>query len=195
MAITCLCCVRCCVKAVPQVSHHHQCRNDKLAALLGMRPLTRACPCCCPQVPVYGHLNCGGCSTMLMFPSGAQSVKCSLCHHVTPATQASSWPSSSGSAQQQQPSQRKPPTQTVVVENPSSLDDKGNPVSGGLGGGSGPGLGGQVHWWHVCTGAGAVYACVHVGGPVMVPACAPVVGSVHYVHPTTANGSASTASA
>ncbi|KAJ9529734.1 hypothetical protein QJQ45_014507 [Haematococcus lacustris] len=36
-------------------------------------------------VPAYGHLVCSGCSIMLMFPMGAQTIKCSVCHSVTPA--------------------------------------------------------------------------------------------------------------
>ncbi|GFR43690.1 hypothetical protein Agub_g4799 [Astrephomene gubernaculifera] len=85
------------------------------------------------QVPVYGHLVCNGCSIMLMYPTGAQSVKCSVCHCVTPVT--ASAPAGSNPAQpqqqQQQPQQasRPKPVQTVVVENPPSVDDKGNEVA------------------------------------------------------------------
>lgn len=73
------------------------------------------------QVPVYGHLVCNGCSVMLMYPVGAQSVKCSVCHYVTPVTA-----SATGASQQQRP---KATTQTVVVENPPTLDDQGNEVA------------------------------------------------------------------
>lgn len=38
-----------------------------------------------PQSPAYGHLMCAGCSTMLMYPSSAQSVACSVCQHVSAA--------------------------------------------------------------------------------------------------------------
>lgn len=79
------------------------------------------------QVPVYGHVQCGGCSIMLMYPLGAQSVKCSVCHYVTHVSQQANWgPSSSGG--QGQPAAQ-PKTQTVVVENPPSLDEQGNEVS------------------------------------------------------------------
>ena len=44
------------------------------------------------QVPVYGHLVCGGCSIMLMYPQGAQSVKCSVCHYVSPVTASQAAP-------------------------------------------------------------------------------------------------------
>lgn len=62
---------------------------------------------------------------MLMYPLGAQSVKCSVCHYVTHVSQQANW-GGSGSAGQQQAAQ--PKTQTVVVENPPSLDEHGNEV-------------------------------------------------------------------
>ncbi len=76
-----------------------------------------------------------------MYQYGAQSVKCSLCHHVTQIGQstlpsAGAGPSSGGGvpppAQQpatvQQPESVKPAVQTVVVENPPTLDDTGQEV-------------------------------------------------------------------
>ncbi|GIL98208.1 hypothetical protein Vretimale_3627 [Volvox reticuliferus] len=86
------------------------------------------------QVPVYVHLVCNGCNVMLQYPVGAQSVKCSVCHYVTPVTAAtatatgSAAMASAGPNVSQQP-QRPKPTQTVVVENPPSYDDKGNEVA------------------------------------------------------------------
>lgn len=78
------------------------------------------------QVPIYGHVVCGGCSIMLMYPLGAQSVKCSVCNFVTSATQ--------GHAMQQPPPHeyarpQPKPNQTIVVENPPTLDDQGNEVA------------------------------------------------------------------
>ncbi|CAN1328053.1 Protein LSD1 [Linum perenne] len=35
------------------------------------------------------HINCGNCRTMLMYPNGAPSVKCAVCHYVTSANMAS----------------------------------------------------------------------------------------------------------
>jgi LSD1 subclass zinc finger protein len=101
-------------------------------------------------VPVYGHVVCGGCSIMLMYPVGAQSVKCSVCHFVTPAPPgggvqpppapapqqaAAGGPGlavGQGQAQGQmnglsQPAV-KPAGQTVVIENPPSLDANGHEV-------------------------------------------------------------------
>eukprot|EP00877_Chromochloris_zofingiensis_P012136 jgi/Chrzof1/7176/Cz02g13260.t1 len=85
------------------------------------------------QVPVYGHVVCGGCSIMLMYPLGAQSVKCSVCHFVTNVSQNVPWQSggssqSQGQGQQSSRPSPKPATQTVVVENPPTLDDQGNEV-------------------------------------------------------------------
>jgi LSD1 subclass zinc finger protein len=78
---------------------------------------------------------------MLMYPLGAQSVKCSMCHNVTQvnpaaAPGATSQPMQPAGApvpapqqqQQQQQQQQRPPTQTVVVENPPTLNEQGAEV-------------------------------------------------------------------
>ena len=85
---------------------------------------------CSVQVPVYGHVECTGCHIMLMYPLGAQSVKCSMCHAVTVVGQQSAWQPAAGQAgsSQQQGHMPKTPTQTVVVENPPTLDEQGNEV-------------------------------------------------------------------
>jgi LSD1 subclass zinc finger protein len=96
----------------------------------------------CTQVPVYGHLVCSGCSIMLMYPVGAQSVKCSVCHVVTPAASPPNAAGPSGTAAgsggpgaaanaagggaSRSPAPK--PNQTVVVENPPTLDEQGNEV-------------------------------------------------------------------
>jgi len=67
---------------------------------------------------------------MLQYAYGAQSVKCAVCNHVTP-TDPSSHPSAAGMARQGSTAAQnppKPPTQTVVVENPATLDEQGNVV-------------------------------------------------------------------
>eukprot|EP00879_Flechtneria_rotunda_P017045 GHRR01017851.1.p1 GENE.GHRR01017851.1~~GHRR01017851.1.p1 ORF type:complete len:139 (+),score=25.98 GHRR01017851.1:779-1195(+) len=84
------------------------------------------------QVPVYGHVQCGGCSIMLMYPLGAQSVKCSICHYVTNVSQQANWSATNSTAAtgQQQAATTPPKSlQTVVVENPPSLDEQGNEVA------------------------------------------------------------------
>ncbi|KAK1280516.1 Protein LSD1 [Acorus gramineus] len=55
-----------------------------------------------------GQVNCGNCHTTLMYPYGAPSVKCAICHYVTNIEARS---------------------QTVVVENPMSVDESGKLVS------------------------------------------------------------------
>jgi len=70
---------------------------------------------------------------MLMYPNSASCVKCSVCHFVTPVGSrppAGSGPSGSsrpGPAAQGPPQPAKP-IQTVVIENPPSLDEHGNEV-------------------------------------------------------------------
>ena len=75
---------------------------------------------------------------MLMYPLGAQSVKCSVCHHVTGVSQQQQWQGLGGGAgaggagggrQQQQQAAGKPATETVVVENPPTVDERGNEVA------------------------------------------------------------------
>ena len=72
---------------------------------------------------------------MLMYPVSASCVKCSVCHFVTPA--GSGPPlgpgppgGRPGPAPNQGPGQQQPakPMQTVVIENPPSLDEHGNEV-------------------------------------------------------------------
>nr|KYP67604.1 hypothetical protein KK1_023948 [Cajanus cajan] len=85
------------------------------------------------------HVHCGNCRTTLMYPYGAPSVKCALCHYITNVsmnngrlpipvhrpngtTNAGTLPSTSTSMPQSQ-------SQTVVVENPMSVDSSGKLVS------------------------------------------------------------------
>ncbi len=120
--------------------------------LMYMRGATSVqCSCChtvnlAMEAPPMAHINCGGCGTTLMYAYGAQSVKCALCQYVTsiampsmrmplPAQQQHR-PSA---PQQQHPLPLPPPvapassaqshTQTVVVENPMTLDESGKLVS------------------------------------------------------------------
>ncbi|PWA63069.1 Zinc finger, LSD1-type [Artemisia annua] len=75
------------------------------------------CSCChtVNLAPVHNQVaqvNCGNCRTMLMYPYGAPSVKCAICQYITNVNA--------------------PPTshnQTVVVENPMSVDESGKLVS------------------------------------------------------------------
>ena len=61
----------------------------------------------------------------LQYAYGAQSVKCAVCNHVTATNQGANLHRQGSGAPPP-----KPPTQTVVVENPSTLDEQGNEVGG-----------------------------------------------------------------
>ncbi|KAH1048783.1 hypothetical protein J1N35_039567 [Gossypium stocksii] len=96
------------------------------------------CSCChtlnlAPAPNQIAHINCGHCRTTLMYPYGAPSVKCAICQYVTNVgtgnarapfcvnrpnqiASAGTMPSTSTS-------------QTVVVENPMSVDESGKLVS------------------------------------------------------------------
>ena len=91
---------------MPVWHHKHHLRNLSCVAVM--------------QVPVYRHVICGNCSIMLMYPDGAESVKCSVCHFVTGVAH-SRWAGG-------QPPQQQPKPETVVVENPPTLDEQGNEV-------------------------------------------------------------------
>lgn len=72
---------------------------------------------------------------MLMYPVGAQSVKCSVCHFVSPVRAGgggAAGPSRPQPGQQQQAAAQQAGQQqgrTVVIENPPSLDEAGNEVA------------------------------------------------------------------
>ncbi|KAJ7551099.1 hypothetical protein O6H91_07G133700 [Diphasiastrum complanatum] len=101
------------------------------------------CSCChtvnyAMDVNHLAYVNCGGCNTTLSYAYGAQSVRCALCQFVT-AVPMSSMPLP---LQMQRPHFVPPPqlspismpsprpqTQTVVVENPMTLDESGKLVS------------------------------------------------------------------
>ncbi|KAL0679445.1 hypothetical protein Bca4012_007426 [Brassica carinata] len=86
----------------------------------------------------FAHINCGNCRTTLMYPYGASSVKCAVYQFVTnvnlmgngrvpnmPNGAASPGTMLSTSTQSIPPSK----TQTVVVENPMSVNGSGKLVS------------------------------------------------------------------
>ncbi|KAG6549888.1 hypothetical protein Mapa_008870 [Marchantia paleacea] len=66
------------------------------------------CALCSFVTNAPAHLNCGSCGLLLMYPAGAHAVKCSSCQFITCLA---------------------PQTQTVIVENPMTLDDSGQLVS------------------------------------------------------------------
>ncbi|TYH70497.1 hypothetical protein ES332_A05G120100v1 [Gossypium tomentosum] len=76
------------------------------------------------------HINCGHCRTTLMYPYGAASVKCAVCHYVTNVGTGNvrcPLPASSLNARGTMPSTST--SQTVVVENPMSVDESGKLVN------------------------------------------------------------------
>lgn len=81
----------------------------------------------------FATVRCGSCQMALMYPYGAPSVKCAVCHYITNVGTANG----SGSVHRQNgvaTSSTSTPvpnsqSQTVVVENPMSFDGSGKLVS------------------------------------------------------------------
>ncbi|KAB1201655.1 Protein LSD1 [Morella rubra] len=83
------------------------------------------------------HVNCANCRTTLMYPYGAPSVKCAVCHYVTnvgmgntrvpiPVHRPNGTANSGATTSTAIPSSQ---SQTVVVENPMTVDESGKLVS------------------------------------------------------------------
>jgi len=78
------------------------------------------------------HVNCGGCQTMLAYSHGAHSVKCSVCNYITQVGSGNNNQTHSQQQQQQQQQHGHPAPQTVLVENPPTLDDEGRLLSNNM---------------------------------------------------------------
>ncbi|ESQ39520.1 hypothetical protein EUTSA_v10001047mg [Eutrema salsugineum] len=99
------------------------------------------CSCCqtlnlVPAPPNQtAHINCGHCRTVLMYPYGASSVKCAVCQFVTNVNMSNgraplSMNRPNGAVSPPtMPSTSTTQTQTVVVENPMSVNESGKLVS------------------------------------------------------------------
>nr|GEX22185.1 protein LSD1-like [Tanacetum cinerariifolium] len=102
------------------------------------------CSCChtvnlAPVANQVAQVNCGNCRMLLMYPYGAPSVKCAVCHYITNVNQMSNGrvpipmrPNGTATSGPMPPiSTATPPShnQTVVVENPMSVDESGKLVS------------------------------------------------------------------
>nr|GMD03203.1 protein LSD1 [Ipomoea batatas] len=101
------------------------------------------CSCChtvnlVPGPNQFAHVNCGNCRTMLMYPSGAPSVKCAVCHFITNVNAGDTrapiqphTPNGTATSSSMTPSTAttRPQNQTVVVQNPMSVDESGKLVS------------------------------------------------------------------
>ncbi|XP_075481924.1 protein LOL2-like isoform X3 [Primulina tabacum] len=87
-------------------------------------------PAVAPMPNHVAHVNCGNCRIMLMYPAGAPSVKCSICHYVTNVNVHQSV-GNSRPASEPSTSLARVPTQnqTVVVQNPTTIDESGKLVS------------------------------------------------------------------
>ncbi|VVB12291.1 unnamed protein product [Arabis nemorensis] len=127
----------------------HGCRNT----LMYPRGATNVCCSLCntinvpppPHVMDMAHIVCGGCRTMLMYTRGATSVRCACCQTLNLVPEHCSIEMSNGRVPiptsrpngaacpvtMPSTSTSTPPsqTQTVVVENPMSVDESGKLVS------------------------------------------------------------------
>ncbi|XP_002300492.2 protein LOL2 isoform X1 [Populus trichocarpa] len=118
------------------------CRGCRSLLMYPHGATTVRCSCChvvniAPGYNQAAHVNCGNCRTALMYPNGSPSVKCPVCHYVTNVSMANmriplpaNRPNGIGGTA---PSTSMPlphsQTQTVVVENPMSVDESGKLVS------------------------------------------------------------------
>ncbi|KAI3715314.1 hypothetical protein L6452_22293 [Arctium lappa] len=101
------------------------------------------CSCChtvnlAPVSNQLAQVNCGNCRTMLMYPFGSPSVKCAVCHYITnvnmsngraPIPVRPNGTATSGSMPSVSTATPHSHNQTVVVENPMSVDESGKLVS------------------------------------------------------------------
>ncbi|KAL8223050.1 hypothetical protein R6Q57_020449 [Mikania cordata] len=93
------------------------------------------CSCChivnlAPVSNQLAQVSCANCRTMLMYPFGAPSVKCAVCHYITNVnTTNGRVPVSVSSPSSSTEMPHSLHTQTVVVENPMSVDENGKLVS------------------------------------------------------------------
>ncbi|WOG81625.1 hypothetical protein DCAR_0100776 [Daucus carota subsp. sativus] len=102
------------------------------------------CSCChtVSLVPApnhqVAHINCGNCTTTLMYPYGSQSVRCAICQYVTninmgntnipvPASRPDGTASSGTTTATSTLVFSQ--TQTVIVQNPMSVDESGKTVN------------------------------------------------------------------
>ncbi|KAK9810490.1 hypothetical protein WJX72_011530 [[Myrmecia] bisecta] len=83
---------------------------------------------CAMAANQVGHLVCGMCHITLMYAHGAQSVKCAVCNNVTPVNASSITVAPHPPGNAGEGSSAGKTTQTVVVENPPSIDEDGNEI-------------------------------------------------------------------
>ena len=100
--------------------------HAKRTTRLGCCQCVSAAPARCLQANQVGHLVCSCCRITLMYAHGAASVKCAVCNTVTPVSEEGG---AQGSRQQGGPQTTgHKPNKTVVIVNPSAVDEDGNEV-------------------------------------------------------------------
>ncbi|XP_054802767.1 protein LSD1-like [Prosopis cineraria] len=97
------------------------------------------CSCCHTVNLAPAHIHCGNCRTTLMYPYGATSVRCAVCQYITDTSRTNgrvpnpvhrpNGTTNSGTAPSTSTSMPHSQGQTVVVENPMSVDASGKLVS------------------------------------------------------------------
>nr|CAD1819603.1 unnamed protein product [Ananas comosus var. bracteatus] len=140
---TSVCCALCrTITSVPPPgveTAHLICGGCRTLLMYPHGAATVRCSCCnminnVRSANSVAHVNCAQCRTTLMYPYGAPSVKCAVCHYVTNTGMTNMMaPASVPQRPNEYPSTSAPPSQgnnvTVVVENPKSVDERGNLVN------------------------------------------------------------------
>ncbi|TKY72975.1 LOL3 protein [Spatholobus suberectus] len=120
------------------------CRGCRTLLMYARGAMSVRCSCChtlnhVPESNQVSHVHCANCRTTLMYPCGAPSVKCAICHYITNISmtngrlpipvQRSNGTANSGTVSSTSSSMPHSQSQTVVVENPMSVDSSGKLVS------------------------------------------------------------------
>ncbi|KAG6594401.1 Vacuolar protein sorting-associated protein 2-like 2, partial [Cucurbita argyrosperma subsp. sororia] len=115
------------------------CRGCRTLLMYARGATSVRCSCChtvnlAPATNQVAHVNCGNCRTTLIFPYGAPSVKCAICHYVTNVGMSNvrvpiPVHRRNGTISSGMPPASSSQSQTVVVENPMSVDESGKLVS------------------------------------------------------------------
>ncbi|CAN8274380.1 unnamed protein product [Cochlearia groenlandica] len=132
------------INMVPDMAHI-VCRGCQTTLMYTRSASSVRCSCChtVTLVPApsnqAAHIDCGNCRTPLMYPYGAPSVRCAVCHFVTNVnmgngrmslpTNRPNGTASPGTTPATSTSTPPSQTQTVVVENPMSVDESGKLVT------------------------------------------------------------------
>ncbi|CAA2950190.1 Hypothetical predicted protein [Olea europaea subsp. europaea] len=142
-----VCCALCnAVTAVPPPGMEMAqliCRGCRTLLMHTRGATSVRCSCCrtvnlVPASNHVAHVNCGNCRTMLMYPAGAPSVKCAVCQYITAVNMGESRipipvqrtdGNSTASNLATSTATSRTQNQTVVVQNPMTVDESGKLVS------------------------------------------------------------------